>query len=171
MTIETVTTISILRCPKCSEVKVVLSNLLLAICGRILDDVLTVVHQGNLLGGGGVLSLLVVPDPDESWESEANPLVGVHPPHSRLVDRRYAQVSTLDLPHLNRLKPMVWLVTRVIVVISFGFVSQIFLEEGGVLGKVLVGETSANLANALVLFILWVIASKKEATVTRKEKV
>ena len=107
----------------------------------------------------------------QPWKSEANPLVGVHPSYSRLVDRRYAQVSALDLPHLNRLKPMVRLVTRVIVVISFGFVSQIFLEEGGVLGKVLVGETSSDLANTLVLFILWVIASKKEATVTRKEKV
>ena len=66
---------------------------------------------------------------------------------------------------------MVGLVTRVIVVISFGFIRQIFLEEGGVLGEVLVRETSSNLANALILFILGVIASKKEATVTRKEKV
>ena len=124
-----------------------------------------------MLGGGGVLSLLVVPDPDEPGESEANPLVRVHSPHGRLVHGRDAEVSTLDLPHLDRLKPMVRLVTRVIVVISFGFIRQIFLEECGVLGKVLVGETSSNLANALVLFILCVIASKKEATVTRKEKV
>ena len=82
-----------------------------------------------------------------------------------------AQVSALDLPHLNRLKPMVWLVTRVVVVISLGFLSQILLEEGGVLCEVLVGETSSNLANALVFLILRVIAGKKETTITKKRKV
>ena len=82
-----------------------------------------------------------------------------------------AQVSALDLPHLDRLKPMVRLVAGVIVVISLGFLSQILLEEAGVLGKVLVGETSPNLANALVFLILRVIAGKKETTITKKRKI
>ena len=65
---------------------------------------------------------------------------------------------------------MVRLMTGVVVVISLGFLSQILLEEGGVLCEVLVGETSPNLANALVFLILWVIAGKEETTVTKKRK-
>ena len=42
------------------EIEVILHILLLAVSGCILDDVLTVVHGGNLLGGGGILSLLIL---------------------------------------------------------------------------------------------------------------
>ena len=66
---------------------------------------------------------------------------------------------------------MVRLMTGVVVVISLGFLSQILLKEAGVLGKVLVGEASPNLANALVFLILRVIAGKKETTITKKRKV
>ena len=57
------------------EIEVILYILLLAVCGSILDDVLTVVHRGNLLGGGGVLRLLIISDPYEPWEPEAYALV------------------------------------------------------------------------------------------------
>ena len=53
------------------EIEVILNILLLAVCSSILDDVLTVVHGGNLLGGGGVLSLLIISDPYEPREPEA----------------------------------------------------------------------------------------------------
>ena len=66
---------------------------------------------------------------------------------------------------------MVRLVAGVVVVISLGFLSQILLEEGGVLGEVLVRETSPNLANTLVFLIFWVVAGKKETTITKKRKV
>ena len=66
---------------------------------------------------------------------------------------------------------MVRLVAGVVVVISLGFLSQILLEEAGVLGKVLVGETSPNLANALIFLILRVIAGKKETTITKKRRI
>ena len=152
------------------EIEIVVNHLLLAIGSSILDDVLTVIHEGNLLGGGGVLSLLVVPDPYEPREPQADPLVRVHPPDGRLVDGGDAQVGTLDLPHLDRLKPVVGLVAGVVVVISLGFLRQVRLEEAGVLGQVFVGETSPDLTNALVFFILWVIAGEEETTVTKKRK-
>ena len=57
------------------EIEVILNILLLAVCSSILDDVLTVVHGGNLLGGGGVLRLLIISDPYEPWEPEAYSLV------------------------------------------------------------------------------------------------
>ena len=65
---------------------------------------------------------------------------------------------------------MVRLVAGVVVVISLGFLSQILLEEAGVLREVLVGETGPNLAYALIFLILWVIAGKKETTITKKRK-
>ena len=153
------------------EIEIVVNRLLLAIGGSILDDVLTVVHEGNLLRGGGVLGLLVVPDPYEPREPQADPLVGVHPPDGRLVHGGDAQVGALDLPHLARLKPVVRLVAGVVVVISLGFLRQIRLEEGGVLGQVFVGETSPDLANALVFFILWIIAGEEETTITKMIKI
>ena len=57
------------------KIEVILNILLLAVCSCILDDVLTVVHGGNLLGGGSVLRLLIISDPYEPWEPEAYSLV------------------------------------------------------------------------------------------------
>ena len=149
------------------EIKILFWIFLLPACCRVLDDVLAVVHGGDLFGGGGVLRLLVVPDPDEPREPEADPFTGVNPAQRRPVDGRNAEVGALDLPHLHRLEPVVRLVAGVVAVVGFGLVSQILFEEGGVGGEVLIREAGADLADALILLILRVVAGEKEATIAK----
>merc|ERR1712012_1490420 len=54
-----------------SKVKVILRRCFLLFV-LVLNDVLVIVHFGYLLGLGGVLHLLIIPDPHEPWKSQAD---------------------------------------------------------------------------------------------------
>ena len=133
----------------------------------ILDDVLTVVHLGNLVSRGGILGLFVIPNPDEPGEPQANPLAGVHLAHCSSVDWGDAQVGTFDLPHLDWLKPVIRCQTSVIAVVRLGLVNQVIFEESSMLGKIFISEASANFTNTLVFLIVRIIASEQKTTITK----
>merc|ERR1712223_2368195 len=75
------------------------------------------------------------------------------------------EICTFHLPNLTRLKPVVWCQVRVKAVVGLGLLNQLVLEEGGVLGQVLIREPCPDLANALVLLVLGLIASKKDPSI------
>ena len=86
------------------------------------------------------------------------------------MDRADTQVGTLHLPHLHRLEPVVGGVALVVAVVGLGLLYNVILEEGRVLGQVLVGEAGADLADALVLLVLGVVAGQQETSVPVEEK-
>ena len=45
------------------------------------------------------------------------------------MNRRYRYISTLNLPDLNRFKPMVRGMNRIKGIISFGFIDHVIFEE------------------------------------------
>merc|ERR1712223_1425163 len=75
------------------------------------------------------------------------------------------EICAFHLPNLARLKPVVWCRVRVKAVVGLGLLNQLVLKEGGVLGQVLIREPCPDLANALVLLVLGLITSKKEASI------
>ena len=152
------------------EIKVILRARLLA-ARRVLDDVLAVVHRGNLLGRGRVLGLLVVADADEAREPETDPLAGVDVSERGAVHGRDAEVRALHLPHLHGLEPVVGRQARVVVVVRLRLLREVVLEEGCVLGEVLVGEPSPDLADGLVLLVLRVVTREQETSVATNTNV
>ena len=84
--------------------------------------------------------------------------------------RADTQVGCLHLPHLDGLEPVVGCVALVVVVVGLRLLDHVALEEGRVLGQVLVGEAGADLANALVLLVLGVVAGQQEPSVPAEEK-
>ena len=79
--------------------------------------------------------------------------------------RADTEVGTLDLPHLDRLEPVVRGVALVVVVVGLGLLNDLILEEGGVFGQILVGEAGADLTDALILLVVRVVASQQEPPV------
>merc|ERR1712223_508076 len=75
------------------------------------------------------------------------------------------EICTFHLPNLARLKPVIWCQVRVKAVVGLGLLNQLLLKEGGVLGQVLIRKPCTDLANALVLLVLRLIASKKKPSI------
>ncbi len=57
---------------------------------------------------------------------------------------------------------------RIKCVIGLRLVDDVLLEEGVMLGKIVVGESGSDLANALVLFVLRIVNAEQESSVTTR---
>ena len=68
-------------------------------------------------------------------------------------------------PYLARLKPVVRGEIGVEAVVGLWLLDHLVLEEGGMGSQVLICEASANLADALVLLILWFVTGEKESSI------
>lgn len=57
---------------------------------------------------------------------------------------------------------------RIKCVIGLRLVDDVLLEEGVMLGQVVVGESGSDLANALILFVFRIVNAEQESSVTAR---
>lgn len=130
------------------------------------------IHLGNLSAVGRLIRLLIVSQLDEAGKSQADTFLRSRIQTlltTRFVSRTQRQICRLDLPHISRLKPDIWLVLigRRMGIEGFGAVDDDVFELGEELFENRFREAGTDVTNSLVGFRGRVIAGEEEGSVDR----